>query len=62
MNMPLSKEEKRRLVINTDEFLIRTGITSKERGAKVPYSKSEEGRDRRQQRRNAIARKREWLA
>jgi hypothetical protein len=65
MNMPISTDEKRRLIVNTDEFLILVGITSKQSRAmreSGDYAESNAGRERRQERRNAIARKREFLA
>lgn len=65
MNMPISKTEKRGLIIDTDALISR--LNSKTRQPRTmrdggDYAESDAGRDRRQQRRNAIARKREFLA
>jgi len=65
MNMPLSDDDKRRLVVRTEHFLIRSGIVSKDRRQQRDsgdYAETDAGRDRRQMRRQAIARKREFLA
>lgn len=64
MNMPLSDDEKRRLTVDASAFLIRSGIVSKDRRARESgdYAETDEGRERRQTRRQAIARKREFLS
>lgn len=64
MNFPLTKDEKYRLAIKANDFLIRSGITSKQSRQvreSGDYAESEAGRDRRNMRRQAIARKREFL-
>ena len=57
MNMPLTTEEIRRLTVNTDEFLIRTGIKAKQPRAvreKGDYAESKAGRNRRDMRRQVL--------
>lgn len=65
MNMPLSNDEKNRLAVDANEFLIRSGIVTKDRRPmrdSGDYAETEAGRDRRNMRRQARARKREFLA
>lgn len=59
MTKPLSPSEIARLSVNLDEyFQPRRTVAGKHA---EPYAKREEGRDRRNQRRQAIARKRSFL-
>jgi hypothetical protein len=64
MNFPLSSKARRRLVVDLGDYFaefspIRSDVTGKH---SAPFSKRNEGRNRRNQRRQAIARKREFLA
>lgn len=59
MSMPLTADERRRLTVDLEDFLpVRRDVTAKHR---APYSKREEGRNRRMERHQAIARKRSFL-
>ncbi|TCU34101.1 hypothetical protein [Rhizobium azibense] len=59
MNKPLSAEAIRRLSVNLEDFFQpRREVAGKHA---APFSKTEDGRKRRDQRRKAIARKREFL-
>lgn len=59
MNKPLSAEAIRRLKVDIADFMpVRPDVAGKHG---EPFSKTEEGRKRRTDRRQAIARKREYL-
>lgn len=63
MSKTLSASERRRLIVSLGDYIadfspIRSDVTGKH---SAPYSKREEGRERRNERRQAIARKRAFL-
>lgn len=60
MNKPLSPAERRALSVNLEDFFpVRRDVTGKHA---EPYAKRSEGRTRRDERRQAIARKRSFLS
>lgn len=65
MSKTLSPSERRRLVVSLGDFFhefeIKPAVTGKHVKHAEPYSKREEGRERRNERRQAIARKRSFL-
>jgi hypothetical protein len=60
MNKPLTRSERLALTVNLDDYFQPRRVVTGKHAA--PFSKTEDGRKRRDARRKAIARKREFLS